>query len=79
MKLMRDHAVRLVCLFTLSGIAQLKSAPAQLAPGENLIVEGIPPIPVGIAERASRYTESRQAVAYSWHPTRREIDRKSVV
>ena len=44
-----------------------------LAPGENLVVEGLPPIPAALAERASRYTEFRSADLLDWHPTRREI------
>ncbi|QDU23139.1 S9 family peptidase [Urbifossiella limnaea] len=49
-------------------------APAQvLAPGDNLIVDGIPPIPAALAEQVKRYTESRSATLLDWHPTRREM------
>lgn len=49
-------------------------APAQvLAPGDNLIVDGIPPIPSALAEQVKRYTESRSATLLDWHPTRREM------
>ncbi len=44
-----------------------------LTPGENLVVEGIPPIPVTLAERAGRYTDFRLAAFLDWHPTRREM------
>jgi dipeptidyl aminopeptidase/acylaminoacyl peptidase len=44
-----------------------------LAPGENLVAEGIPPIPAELAERAGRYNESRGAELFDWHPTKREI------
>ncbi len=46
---------------------------AVLAPGENLIVQNIPAIPATIAERASRYTEFRSALPFSWNPQRREL------
>ena len=52
-------------------------APAQetddVAPGENLVMEGIPPIPGELAERANRYTELRYARLLDWHPQRREM------
>jgi dipeptidyl aminopeptidase/acylaminoacyl peptidase len=44
-----------------------------VAPGENLVVEGLPPIPAELAESAGRYTESRSASILDWHPTRREM------
>jgi dipeptidyl aminopeptidase/acylaminoacyl peptidase len=40
---------------------------------ENLIVDGIPPVPASIAEKASRYTEFRSAGILDWHPTKREM------
>jgi dipeptidyl aminopeptidase/acylaminoacyl peptidase len=44
-----------------------------IAPGENLVVEGIPPIPTAIADELRRYTEFRSAWLIGWHPVRREI------
>jgi dipeptidyl aminopeptidase/acylaminoacyl peptidase len=44
-----------------------------IRPGDNLIVEGIPSIPLAIAEQANRYTEVRSAILYDWHPVRREM------
>ncbi|MEJ6022179.1 S9 family peptidase [Ramlibacter sp. PS4R-6] len=46
---------------------------AQVAPGDNLVVEGIPTIPAAIAEKASRYGDVRSAFIQSWHPQRREM------
>ncbi|HEX7959418.1 MAG TPA: prolyl oligopeptidase family serine peptidase [Terriglobales bacterium] len=42
-------------------------------PGDNLVVEGIPPIPLAIAEQANRYTEVREAGFFDWHPKQREM------
>src|SRR5260221_13163064 len=53
--------------------AQPEPASAPLMPGENLIVQGIPPIPRSVPERADRYTEFRSAAVFSWHPQRREL------
>ena len=44
-----------------------------ISPGENLLVQGIPPIPQSIADDVNRYTESRPASLASWHPVKREI------
>jgi dipeptidyl aminopeptidase/acylaminoacyl peptidase len=44
-----------------------------ITPADNLVVEGVPPIPASVAEDVRRYTESRSAVFGSWHPTRREM------
>lgn len=44
-----------------------------VAPGENLVVEGIPAIPGELADDVRRYTESRGASLADWHPTRREM------
>ena len=46
---------------------------AVVAPNENLIVEGVPPIPQALAAQADRYTNFRSAFFASWHPTRREM------
>src|SRR5215472_15252834 len=51
-------------------------SPAQekmIAPGENLVTEGLPKIPASLAETIGRYTESRDAFQTDWHPRRREM------
>ncbi len=49
------------------------SQEAVVAPNENLVVDGVPPVPPSIAERASRYTNFRSAIFTSWNPSRREM------
>jgi Tol biopolymer transport system component/dienelactone hydrolase len=44
-----------------------------IQPGENLVAEGIPPLPASIAETVDRYTELRTATFVDWHPRRREM------
>lgn len=46
---------------------------AQLETRENLVTEGIPPIPLSLVERVNQYTNFRSASLQSWHPTKREI------
>ncbi|WP_427914662.1 S9 family peptidase [Ramlibacter sp. MMS24-I3-19] len=62
----------LLLLAALAAHAQKPAVPA-IAPNENLVAEGIPPIPVAVAEEVRRYTESRSARFLDWHPTRREM------
>jgi dipeptidyl aminopeptidase/acylaminoacyl peptidase len=54
----------------------LAAAPAAgqvLAPGDNLVTDGLPPIPASVAEQVKRYTEFRSAALLDWHPERREM------
>ncbi len=44
-----------------------------IAPGDNLVTEGIPKIPASLASEVGRYTKGRAAELLSWHPTKREI------
>lgn len=44
-----------------------------LLPNENLITDGIPPIPDDLVEVVNRYTEFRSASLASWHPTERKM------
>src|SRR3954453_11907959 len=44
-----------------------------LTPSENLVIDGIPPIPAELVEQIGRYTESRVAAVQDWHPTRTEM------
>src|SRR5215467_6964806 len=46
---------------------------AFVTPGDNLVVDGIPKIPMSIADKTARYTAFRTATLQSWHPTRREM------
>jgi dipeptidyl aminopeptidase/acylaminoacyl peptidase len=48
-------------------------AQGTIAPGENLVVEGIPEISAELAATVDRYTQFRSAALSSWHPTRREM------
>src|SRR5688500_14722495 len=58
----------------LAGFAEAKQpATTQQATPDNLVVEGIPPIPREVIERVGRYTEFRAAIPLSWHPVRREM------
>ncbi len=49
------------------------AAVTPVTPGDNLVVEGIPPIPSDLAQKVERYTQFRSAGISSWHPTKREM------
>jgi dipeptidyl aminopeptidase/acylaminoacyl peptidase len=49
------------------------TAPAVIKPGDNLVVENIPPIPAAIAEKANQYGEFRSAGLQDWDPVKREM------
>jgi len=46
---------------------------ATIVPNENLVADGLPPIPASIAEEVRKYSEVRTAALVDWHPLRREI------
>ena len=70
---MKPLRARALCC-ALSFLAAAGPAPAaDIRPGDNLVVDGIPAIPDSVAEAASRYTELRSAKAQGWHPARREM------
>ena len=58
------------CLLTASLAAAQGSF---VQPGENLVAEGIPPIPTSLADTVARYTDFRDASLQDWHPTQREM------
>src|SRR5215472_7972545 len=47
--------------------------PAVIKPGDNLVVENIPPVPAAIAEKANQYGEFRSAGLQDWNPKQREM------
>jgi dipeptidyl aminopeptidase/acylaminoacyl peptidase len=54
--------------FALSG-----SSDEVLKPGDNLVVEGIPAIPVSLADEVALYNNFRGASFQGWHPLQREM------
>jgi dipeptidyl aminopeptidase/acylaminoacyl peptidase len=71
----RCSAVLIFLLSSLPSLAQpnAPTQPAMIKPGENLVMENIPPIPVSIAEKANQYGEFRSAALLDWDPGKREM------
>src|SRR5947207_1616315 len=49
------------------------SAATVLAPNPNLVVQGIPPIPLSLVSQVAKYTDFRGHGFVDWHPLRREM------
>jgi Tol biopolymer transport system component len=71
----RRLSLLLILLVALTAFAQnaAEKQQAYIRPGENLVVENIPPIPASIAEKANQYGEFRAAGFEDWSPARREM------
>ena len=71
---MRSFRVIVVaCLLVLPVLLSAQSPPADIVPGDNLVIDGIPSIPAAIAATTNRYTEFRTASLQDWHPTERSL------
>ncbi|MEY2505971.1 MAG: hypothetical protein QOH01_300 [Verrucomicrobiota bacterium] len=70
---MKRLTLAAVLLFPLAAFAADPPSRPPLTPAENLVIDGIPPIPGELPEQVGRYTESRAATLQDWHPTRAEI------
>jgi dipeptidyl aminopeptidase/acylaminoacyl peptidase len=57
----------------LCGAAAYAQDSATASPNENLVIDGIPPIPASVAEKTLRYTEFRRASLLDWHPGKSEM------
>jgi len=53
--------------------AVLSAQPDTFTPNENLVVDGVPPVPLSVVEGAQRYSNFRAADLASWNPVRREM------
>lgn len=77
MNLSRVSLFAAICL-TLSSAEARAAAPAPspaqtVSVPDSLVLDGVPPIPVEIAEQVGRYAESRPAGFLDWHPAKPEM------
>src|SRR5688572_31061534 len=73
---MNEPMTRLARVLLVAALLPVSAARAQtgtIAPTDNLVTDGLPPVPTAIAEAARRYSEFRSAGFLDWHPTRRTM------
>ena len=70
---MKALRVALPLALALSLALFLFSEEGVVRPNENLVVQGVPPVPSSLAETVARYSEFRSAALAGWHPLRREM------
>jgi len=63
-------ALLLACLCWLPSFS---SQVDEIVPGDNLVIDGIPKIPLSLAQEVDRYSEFRRARFLDWHPLRKEM------
>lgn len=61
-----------ILALTVTTISAFAEEPS-IRPNDNLVLNGIPPIPLSIAEKTRKFTESRQAKFASWNPSNRTM------
>ena len=44
-----------------------------ITPPDNVVIEGVPPVPAAIKRDVERYTHARGAELLDWHPSKREM------
>ncbi len=64
---------RFTLLVLLLALTFVHAQQAVISPGDNLVLDGIPPIPQSVADSVARYTEFRSAALAGWRPTRIEM------
>ncbi len=71
----RRLSILFLLLVSLAALAQTPAPSRQdfIRPGDNLVLENIPPIPSSIAEKGNQYSEFRAAGLLAWDPSRREM------
>jgi len=71
----RRPSILFLLLVSLSAAAQTTARGQQnfIRPGDNLVLENVPPIPAAIAEKANQYSEFRGAAFLDWDPSHREM------
>lgn len=64
---------RVLLVAALLPVTAARAQTGTIAPTDNLVTDGLPPVPAAIAEAARRYGEFRSAGFLDWHPTRRTM------
>lgn len=71
----KQIALTIILSLLFSGVfpAESKETSVSLPNPDNLIIEGVPPVPLNVVSDCEKYTHYRQAAVSSWHPTKKEM------
>ncbi len=72
-KIETSLALSLVLSLLACGFSPAKAGGESLPNPDNMIIEGIPPVPLSIVSGCEKYTNFRNAFVASWHPKKREM------
>ena len=69
------NAMRSLIALVMALVASLALAAPEpvITPADNLVVEGVPPIPARLVDEVNPYTQFRGAMILGWHPVRLEM------
>jgi dipeptidyl aminopeptidase/acylaminoacyl peptidase len=70
---LRKRQIVIILAILLLCATAVPAQTGEIAPGDNLVLDGIPKVPASVAEAVARYTEFRTGLFLDWHPTRREM------
>src|SRR5437588_12003890 len=70
---MRFRFITFAFLLLLNLMVRAADTPKTITPPENVVLDGIPPVPADLPEQIGRYTEFRAALFQDWDPRRREM------
>lgn len=62
----------ILCILLLATVA-VNAQQSTIKVAENLVAEGIPPLPLSLVRDVSAYTEVRSASLSAWHPVKKEM------
>jgi dipeptidyl aminopeptidase/acylaminoacyl peptidase len=68
---MRRAIITVIVLFLVVPFAFAQEE--YITPGDNLVLDGIPKIPVALADQIGRYNDFRAAYFFDWHPVEQQM------
>lgn len=71
----KQHLMKNIILIILFALFTNKLDAQQISikVGDNLVTDGIPPLPVSLVSEVKNYTEARGASMVAWHPLKKEM------
>src|SRR5689334_17873624 len=67
------HLLRILVVFTLAANLSVAKQSDDIAPGDSLVVDGIPKIPAALAKKVNQYKNAYGYPLAGWDPSKREL------